>query len=311
MIKRKLLVGCCLTIGLMLAGCGDKEVSNQSATTTQVETTTEAETTTEVETTTEEETSTEEEVTTGVEDETTEAPTEPVTEESTESITEAVKPTEAPTTEAVKPTEAPTQKPTEAPTTKPVETQAPTQAPVETQPPTQAPTQAPDEEPTLGYVISYEEMADVSMRNYLARVNEPDNLTTSGDFINSFSATRTEEEIAEATYYAYELGLVDWNAQAAKVAMARWDTAHGYTKDDVKEFLIYLGFSESEAEYGATEWAKNPPAKTEIDWFELAYSDALDSMNNGQPREYWIGGANDNLTMDEIIYALNRTYDKK
>lgn len=301
MIKRKLLVGCCLTIGLMLAGCGDKEVSNQSATTTQVETTTEAETTTEVETTTEEETSTEEEVTTGVEDETTEAPTEPVIEAST--------------TEAVKPTEAPTQKPveTQAPTTKPVETQAPTQAPTEAPAvtPTTPVTQPPAEEPTLGYVISPEEMADVCMRSYLASVNEPDNLTTSGNFINSFSATRTEEEIARATYYAYELGLVDWNAQAAKVAMARWDTAHGYTKDDVKEFLIYLGFSESEAEYGATEWAKNPPAKTEIDWFELAYSDALDSMNNGQPREYWIGGANDSLTIDEIVYALERTYDKK
>ena len=112
MIKRNLLVGCCLTIGLMLAGCGDKEVSKQP-TTTQVETTTEEktssveeETTTEDETTSAEEESTSEDETTSVEEETT----------SEEVTTEA--PTEAPT---VAPTEAPTevltQAPTEAPTT--------------------------------------------------------------------------------------------------------------------------------------------------------------------------------------------------
>lgn len=86
MIKRKLIVGCCLTVGLMLAGCGNKEVSNQSATTTQVEITTEAETTTEVETTTEEE-----EITSGVEVET--------TEEVTEAPTTEAPTAESPTTE--------------------------------------------------------------------------------------------------------------------------------------------------------------------------------------------------------------------
>ena len=103
MIKKNLLVGCCLTIGLMLAGCGDKEVSNQP-TTTQVETTTEEETTSEDETTTAEEETTSEDETTSVEEETT----------SEEVTTEA--PTEAPT---VAPTEAPTEAPTQAPTVAP------------------------------------------------------------------------------------------------------------------------------------------------------------------------------------------------
>ena len=110
MMKRKFLVGFCLTIGLMLAGCGNKEVSIQPTTTpNQQETTTE--------------------------EETTEAPTEASTESATQ------EPTEPPTQE---PTEPPTQEPTEPPTQEP--TEPPTQKP--TEPPTQKPTEPPTQELT-------------------------------------------------------------------------------------------------------------------------------------------------------------------
>ena len=108
MIKKNLLIGCCLTIGLMLAGCGDKEVSNQP-TTTQVETTTEEKTSS-----VEEETTTEDEITSAVEESTSEDETTSVEEETTSEEVTTEAPTQAPT-EA--PTEAPTQAPTQAPTT--------------------------------------------------------------------------------------------------------------------------------------------------------------------------------------------------
>lgn len=315
MIKRKLLVGCCLTIGLMLAGCGDKEVSNQSATTTQVETTTEAETTTEVETTTEEETSTEEEVTTGVEDETTEAPTEPVTEEPTESVTEAVKPTEAPT-----------QKPTEAPTTKPVETQPPTQAPTEA-PTTEAVVDElpvipqgtktdpfdtleddikysflPADEASLaewGYV-DYELSDYEYLTPYLLGVG-----TSSGKWIATVTtygaAGEYTWEEAKEIIYSYD---IDWNEQAYKTAVTRWGTADGYDEAKVHYFLTDLGFNEEEASYGASKWAENPPYETEIDWFEEAHkrAECLDSGWSNERAQSYI--RSNNFTWDEVLYAM-------
>ena len=304
MIKRKLLVGCCLTIGLMLAGCGDKEVSNQSATTTQVETTTEAETTTEVETTTEEETTTQEEVTTGVEDETTEAPTEPVTEASTESITEAVKPTEAPTTEVVKPTEAPT--------TKPVETQAPTQAPVVT--PT---TPYVFEEPEIAQPKAYDYKEDQAV--FRQRVAEDYNeeelvkLAAEGRTLCPiiFTSSDAWREVVfwdvpdeEAWEIVYSSG-VDWKEHAYNVAMYRWGTADGFDEAYVRYYLEYFGFSKEEAEYGASKWAENPPYETAIDWFEMAKRNAT-TMGTERTDEQWIGiciGSFD-FTKDEAEYGV-------
>lgn len=316
MIKRKLLVGCCLTIGLMLAGCGDKEVSNQSATTTQVETTTEAETTTEVETTTEEETSTEEEVTTGVEDETTEAPTEPVTEAPTESVTEAVKPTEAPTQ-------------------KPVETQAPTTKPVETQPPTQAPTQAPVITPTTSYVFEEPEVVPPKPYDYKEdqaifrqRVADYDNeeelvkLAAEGRALNPIIFTSRDAMLMvtfwdvpeeEAWEIVYSSG-VDWKEHAYNVAMKRWGTADGFDEAYVRYYLEYFGFSKGEAEYGASKWAENPPYETAIDWFEMAKrcaapsSDDLSFLGTSLRKadaELWKGTnvANYDFTWEEVEYG--------
>ena len=316
MIKRKLLVGCCLTIGLMLAGCGDKEVSNQSATTTQVETTTEAETTTEVETTTEEETSTEEEVTTGVEDETTEAPTEPVTEESAESITEAVKPTEAPTTEVVKPTEAPT--------TKPVETQA------STQPPTQAPVVTPTtpyvfEEPEIAQPKAYDYKEDQAIfRQKVAEdYNEEElvKLAAEGKALIPITFTSRDAMLMvtfwdvpdeEAWEIVYSSG-VDWKEHAYNVAMYRWGTADGYDEAKVRYFLTDLGFSEEEASYGASKWAENPPYETAIDWFEMAKRNALPCADESDTNGTWCRKADvhywsccmrmDDFTWDEVNYG--------
>jgi len=311
MIKRKLLVGCCLTIGLMLAGCGDKEVSNQSATTTQVETTTEAETTTEVETTTEEETSTEEEVTTGVEDETTEAPTEPVTEAPT---TEAVKPTEAPT-------EAPTQKPTEAPTTKPVETQPPTQAPVVT--PT---TSYVFEEPEIAQPKAYDYKEDqaVFRQRVADDYNEEELVKLAAEgrtlcpiIFTSSDAWRVvvfwDVPDEEAWEIVYSSG-VDWKEHAYNVAMYRWGTADGYDGAKVRYHLEYFGFSKEEAEYGASKWAENPPYETAIDWFEMAKrcaapsSDDLSFLGTSLRKadaELWKGNhvASYNFTWEEVEYG--------
>ena len=124
----------------------------------------------------------------------------------------------------------------------------------------------------------------------------------------------TSEEIDNIIY---NISGVDWKQRAYERAMKRFGADDGYTRYDsdgnpleatgyfgyeVKHYLMRWDYSEEFAEYAATKWAENPPAKTERDWFEECRLDGVGSASETVEEfiswKMYVG-----YTYDEAMYA--------
>ena len=120
------------------------------------------------------------------------------------------------------------------------------------------------------------------------------------NFIRGFSYV-----VGDTDAFVYNIG-VDWKEKAYEAAVARFGMNGGYSIEGVKHYLQKWGYSEEEAQYGASKWAENPPAKTEIDWFAKAREVAengqynfYDTVDDFKSALYHCS----NFTLEEVNYA--------